>query len=597
MNSKYRVKIRREPLIEKKQRKLFDKRFWIISGSALLAVIIVVGVVLFISGRRAQEDMALGEVPTAEKGTAVLIIEEGTAQVSGHTSDTWENALDRQSLQPGDKVRTLSDGRVTLRFDDDSIARLNVNSHIVIEDIDSENGVRILLSEGQAWSYVPSDVMYGRAPFSIYTANTLATATGTTYNLSNAANGDTKTCVTSGTITVDAIIMEAILRASDEPIEEPVSEETVTNDEGADGDVTVSNDNDAVSSPPYTGPNLLSQAQMNLNSNECVTIKTDTLPSDTDDFDVKALADADKNAYWYRWNQEKDEAYRNQLEDTEDTTAPTLKISEPSDGDTVNDAELTIKGTTEIFATVLVDDKKVDNKQGAFETTVTLEEGDNAIVVKAMDPAGNEATQTLNIKFEEEDDDLPKTVVTSVLTQSVSSIKVSWTKSPDDDFKNYKVYRSTTESNPRPGKGSVVHTATDINTASYKDTGLAPHTKYYYAVCVTDDANQITCGLGKAATTDNTKPTVTITSPAGGSTYTLVGGEVTVSFTANGSDADGDTIEYIWDFGDGTSIETTSSVTIDHKYITSGPMTVKVKVKDSQGEYSNYYSMSITINP
>jgi PKD repeat protein len=84
-------------------------------------------------------------------------------------------------------------------------------------------------------------------------------------------------------------------------------------------------------------------------------------------------------------------------------------------------------------------------------------------------------------------------------------------------------------------------------------------------------------GSGTAsAQTTNTDPTVTASRNPSGNVR--VG--VPISFSAVGEDADGDTLTYAWDFGDGgTSTEQNPS----HFYLTAGGKTATVTVSDGKG--------------
>ena len=93
----------------------------------------------------------------------------------------------------------------------------------------------------------------------------------------------------------------------------------------------------------------------------------------------------------------------------------------------------------------------------------------------------------------------------------------------------YDVHRSTTAGfTPSPGNRIAQPTGT-----SYTNTGLAPGT-YYYKVAAEDAAGNIGPASNEASVTvlaDTTKPTVSITAPAGGATV-----QATVTFSANASD-------------------------------------------------------------
>src|SRR6185503_1473890 len=61
-----------------------------------------------------------------------------------------------------------------------------------------------------------------------------------------------------------------------------------------------------------------------------------------------------------------------------------------------------------------------------------------------------------------------------------------------------------------------------------------------------------------------------------------------VSFDGSAStDPDaGDTLSYIWNFGDGSSVATTSSATTSHTYTTAGTFTATLTVRDNKGATS-----------
>jgi PKD repeat protein len=81
---------------------------------------------------------------------------------------------------------------------------------------------------------------------------------------------------------------------------------------------------------------------------------------------------------------------------------------------------------------------------------------------------------------------------------------------------------------------------------------------------------------GTAFAQSNQDPTVTATRTPSGNVR--VG--VPIEFSATGVDADGDTLTYAWDFGDG---ETSSAQNPSHFYLTAGGQTATVTVSDGKG--------------
>jgi len=86
------------------------------------------------------------------------------------------------------------------------------------------------------------------------------------------------------------------------------------------------------------------------------------------------------------------------------TTSPavsnkiSLIVSTPDDGSTLSSTAVTVKGKTTPNADVFVNDQtgKAD-ANGNFSIGVTLDEGNNQIVVSANDTVGNATEQDLNV--------------------------------------------------------------------------------------------------------------------------------------------------------------------------------------------------------
>ena len=60
-----------------------------------------------------------------------------------------------------------------------------------------------------------------------------------------------------------------------------------------------------------------------------------------------------------------------------------------------------------------------------------------------------------------------------------------------------------------------------------------------------------------------------------------------VAFTAAASDADRDTLSYLWDFGDGSAAVETTTPTTNHTYSTKGTYTASLRVRDDHGALSD----------
>ncbi len=85
---------------------------------------------------------------------------------------------------------------------------------------------------------------------------------------------------------------------------------------------------------------------------------------------------------------------------TVDLTAPSISISAPSDGATVAVPTVTVSGSTEAGATLVVNGLEVAvDPDGDFSVEVALAEGANTITATATDPAGNSASDSVDVTF------------------------------------------------------------------------------------------------------------------------------------------------------------------------------------------------------
>jgi PKD repeat protein len=92
----------------------------------------------------------------------------------------------------------------------------------------------------------------------------------------------------------------------------------------------------------------------------------------------------------------------------------------------------------------------------------------------------------------------------------------------------------------------------------------------------------------KVITGRNKPPVVSSVTPS--VTTALLGVGATVTFTAQASDPNNDSLTYTWDFGDGG---TGTGASVTHTYSTAGTFTVKVTVSDGKDSVSNQTTVTI----
>lgn len=108
-------------------------------------------------------------------------------------------------------------------------------------------------------------------------------------------------------------------------------------------------------------------------------------------------------AAWTQWDSGRYRIFANRFTpDTTppDTIAPALSLTEPADGSTVTEPSVTVAGTTEPGARLVVNGiETAVGPNGTFSILLALAEGTSAIVVTARDASGNEATESVSVTY------------------------------------------------------------------------------------------------------------------------------------------------------------------------------------------------------
>jgi len=99
---------------------------------------------------------------------------------------------------------------------------------------------------------------------------------------------------------------------------------------------------------------------------------------------------------------------------TYDTTPPWIQVISPAPGAKLARPEITIVGTVEPGATLLIADEDVTVQNGYFERTILGLEGENKIAFNATDAAGNSYLETLVVYV---DTGMPVVTITSPLAE------------------------------------------------------------------------------------------------------------------------------------------------------------------------------------
>jgi chitodextrinase len=174
-----------------------------------------------------------------------------------------------------------------------------------------------------------------------------------------------------------------------------------------------------------------------------------------------------------------------------------------------------------------------------------------------------------------------------------SSVSLSWNASTDNvAVTGYKVYRGTSQ---------IGTTTASVRTLT--DSGLTANTSYVYTVKATDAAGNISAAsnsltvVTSAAAGDTTKPTVSLTAPANGSTIAVTDAVFNVTLSATASDNVGVTKV---EFYDGTTLlgpDLTSpySIVKSSNSFTAGIHSLTAKVYDAAGNTATSAVVSVTV--
>ncbi|MBN1915897.1 hypothetical protein JW796_02780 [Candidatus Dojkabacteria bacterium] len=225
-------------------------------------------------------------------------------------------------------------------------------------------------------------------------------------------------------------------------------------------------------------------------------------------------------------NQE-DNSERPEKEET-DTEAPELSITSPEDGASIVEAKITISGKTEPGATVFVGESEVENVEGEFSKEVELAIGENKIVVRVKDEAGNENVKTLTIiKAEVTPEPTPVPAKISLSGVAVENgIKLTWGVTNVNTSSGFKILKGSTPNLTYPANGYYKYISTG-STRAY----VAPITNgetYYFRVC--QYQNNGTCGVYS----NSVKVTAPKKSGGAVSSISLSAGAESVSWSVNG---------------------------------------------------------------
>jgi len=106
----------------------------------------------------------------------------------------------------------------------------------------------------------------------------------------------------------------------------------------------------------------------------------------------------------------------------------------------------------------------------------------------ATHPATNPDTSPHVISMIEPNQPPSAVVLNAPSEINENSVKLEWSKSPDEDFARYEIYQS----NSSGTYGTSIHSITNKQTTSFTVTELSPDTTYFFTIKVADTGNLFT---------------------------------------------------------------------------------------------------------
>jgi hypothetical protein len=119
--------------------------------------IIILIVAIIIVGWRTLNKVFIGGGTNMNNERVLLSIENGSATAMMAEKTEWEAVHNGIYLYKGEKIKTGSDGRITLAFFEQSILRLDNNSQVEFTQMkqdSSQNDIGVSLVEGQVWAKI-----------------------------------------------------------------------------------------------------------------------------------------------------------------------------------------------------------------------------------------------------------------------------------------------------------------------------------------------------------------------------------------------------------------------------------------------------------
>ena len=398
----------------------------------------------------------INEVSAAKILNGEISINQGDVQVNIAAAG-YEKAIDKAVLHQGDRIKTGENSLSVLDLSDGTKIRLGANTEVVLENLD-ENNVLINLLTGRIYNNITTK---GQYQVSVFKAK--ITSLGTKFEV----------------IANDKLQYLAVL----------VFENTVKLDIMDNEDVLMS-------------------SRLDANEKSLVDFKAakkDMFKIDT--FDPQLLA----KDVWYKWNFDLDKGLVQVPPEQEpDFEAITDSLALKSE-QRINSIILTWSPySNDNFSLykIMRSEQNSDLKYPDGEVIKSSANRDSAAFTDATVAKGKEyyyrvcvvktsnkvaCGNVVDIKVAEQDSTPPATPQLQA-TISVSGVSLNWTANNEEDFKEYRILKSITDSSPSfPTAGYLVKKLPGNESYLDKEVNITSPGNVYYRVCSLDTANNFSC--------------------------------------------------------------------------------------------------------
>jgi hypothetical protein len=165
----------------------------VVAGAVVVAGLLVAAFLVWNAG------------PARAKPFATLELMSGSAELRRGETD-FRRAADGAGLQPGDTIRTPPDGRVTIRYFDGSVTRLDYGTTFTIQELANEpDGTKVvdaLQTSGSTFHRV-AELSGSESRFDVEAPTATASVLGTTFFVQVQPGGGARFGVVDGDVLVD----------------------------------------------------------------------------------------------------------------------------------------------------------------------------------------------------------------------------------------------------------------------------------------------------------------------------------------------------------------------------------------------------------